>query len=150
MRIVNKAILVFLLGYLLFQQNQSYAQVSFDDLKINGNEVESDAIVFKSLQEIAIYYKNNQFEQGLELANEMFESHFHQSSIESKESILNFAIKLSFALDLRDSTLNFMDAYYKINPSFSDRTIPDITPALPVFMLKMILNDWVSEIYWIW
>ena len=138
MRIVIKAFLAFLLGHLLFQQHQSYAQVNFDDLNISHNEVESDAIVFESLQEISVYYKNNQFEQGLEMTNELFQDYFSQSSIESKESILDFAIKLSFALDLRDSTLNFMDAYYKINPSFSDRTIPDITPSLQAFITDYI------------
>ena len=110
----------------------------FDDLKIGIDKVESDEVVFNSLQEIGVYYKNNQFEKGLEIASNLFQGQFNQSAIQSKESILNFAIKLSFALDLRDSTRSFMEIYYKINPSFSDRTIPDITPALQVFINNFI------------
>jgi outer membrane receptor for ferrienterochelin and colicin len=137
-KIVNKFFLCLLLVYGLFQQQQSYAQVIFDDLKIGIDKVESDGVVFNSLQEIGVYYKNNQFEKGLEITSNLFQGHFNQSSIQSKESILNFAIKLSFALDLRDSTRSFMELYYKINPSFSDRTIPDITPPLQVFINNYI------------
>ncbi len=137
-KIVNKFFLCLLLVFGLFQQQQSSAQVIFDDLKIGIDKVESDEVVFNSLQEIGVYYKNNQFEKGLEIASNLFQGHFNQSSIQSKESILNFAIKLSFALDLRDSTISFMEIYYKINPSFSDRTIPDITPALQVFINNFI------------
>ena len=137
-KIVNKFSLCFLLVFGLFQQQQSFAQVIFDDLKIGIDKVESDEVVFNSLQEIGVYYKNNQFEKGLEIASNLFQGQFNQSSIQSKESILNFAIKLSFALDLRDSTRSFMEIYYKINPSFSDRTIPDITPALQVFINNFI------------
>ena len=39
---------------------------------------------------------------------------------------------------MRDSTRSFMEIYYKINPSFSDRTIPDITPALHAFINNFI------------
>ena len=137
-KIVNKFFLCLLLVFGLFRQQQSSAQVIFDDLKIGIDKVESDEVVFNSMQEIGVYYKNNQFEKGLEIASNLFQGHFNQSSIQSKESILNFAIKLSFALDLRDSTISFMEIYYKINPSFSDRTIPDITPALQVFINNFI------------
>ena len=137
-KIANKFFPCLLLVFGLFQQQQSYAQVIFDDLKISIDKVESDGVVFNSLQEIGVYYKNNQFEKGLEITSNLFQDHFNQSSIQSKESILNFAIKLSFALDLRDSTSSFMEIYYKINPSFSDRTIPDITPALQVFINNFI------------
>ncbi len=137
-KIANKFFPYLLLVFGLFQQQQSYAQVIFDDLKISIDKVESDGVVFNSLQEIGVYYKNNQFEKGLEITSNLFQDHFNQSSIQSKESILNFAIKLSFALDLRDSTSSFMEIYYKINPSFSDRTIPDITPALQVFINNFI------------
>ena len=137
-KIVNKISLCLLLAFGLFQQQQSFAQVIFDDLKIGIDKVESDEVVFNSLQEIGVYYKNNQFEKGLEIASNLFQGQFNQSSIQSKESILNFAIKLSFALDLRDSTRSFMEIYYKINPSFSDRTIPDITPALHAFINNFI------------
>ena len=137
-KIVNKISLCFLLAFGLFQQQQSFAQVIFDDLKIGIDKVESDEVVFNSLQEIGVYYKNNQFEKGLEIASNLFQGQFNQSSIQSKESILNFAIKLSFALDLRDSTRSFVEIYYKINPSFSDRTIPDITPALHAFINNFI------------
>ena len=137
-KIVNKFSLCLLLAFGLFQQQQSFAQVIFDDLKIGIDKVESDEVVFNSLQEIGVYYKNNQFEKGLEIASNLFQGQFNQSSIQSKESILNFAIKLSFALDLRDSTRSFMEIYYKINPSFSDRTIPDITPALHAFINNFI------------
>ncbi|MDA8707214.1 TonB-dependent receptor plug domain-containing protein [Cyclobacteriaceae bacterium] len=137
-KIVNKFFLCLLLVFGLFQQQQSSAQVIFDDLKIGIDKVESDEVVFNSLQEIGVYYKNNQFEKGLEIASNLFQGQFNQSAIQSKESILNFAIKLSFALDLRDSTRSFMEIYYKINPSFSDRTIPDITPALQVFINNFI------------
>lgn len=137
-KIANKFFPCLLMVFGLFQQQQSYAQVIFDDLKISIDKVESDGVVFNSLQEIGVYYKNNQFEKGLEITSNLFQDHFNQSSIQSKESILNFAIKLSFALDLRDSTSSFMEIYYKINPSFSDRTIPDITPALQVFINNFI------------
>ena len=137
-KIANKFFSCLLLVFGLFQQQQSYAQVIFDDLKISIDKVGSDGVVFNSLQEIGVYYKNNQFEKGLEITSNLFQDHFNQSSIQSKESILNFAIKLSFALDLRDSMSSFMEIYYKINPSFSDRTIPDITPALQVFINNFI------------
>lgn len=147
MRIVSKAFLAFLFCFLLFQKNRSCAQVNFDNLKISKDEVQSDAIVFNSLQEIALYYKNNQFEEGLEMVDKIFLNYFDQCSIQLKESILNFAIKLSFALDLRDSTLNFMDTYYKINSSFSDRTIPDITPSLQAFIINYVKSKNQISVY---
>ena len=85
--------------------------------------------------------------RGLEMINEIFSDYFDQASTASKESILNFAIKLSFALDLRDSTLNFMDVYYKINPSFSNRSIPDITPSLQAFINKYVRGKNQFSVY---
>jgi len=84
-KIVNKISLCFLLAFGLFQQQQSFAQVIFDDLKIGIDKVESDEVVFNSLQEIGVYYKNNQFEKGLEIASNLFQGQFNKSSIQSKE-----------------------------------------------------------------
>ena len=66
-----------------------------------------------------------------------FFGYFDQASTASKESILNFAIKLSFALDLRDSTLNFMDDY-KINPSF---LIDPFLISLPLYRPLSIMSE---------
>ena len=137
-KIINQFFLCLLLVFGIIHPRQGYAQVIFDDLKIDIDKNESDKVIFNGLQEIGAYYKNNQFEQGLEVINGIFEDYFDQASAASKESILNFAIKLSFALDMRDSTLNFMDVYYKINPSFSNRSIPDITPSLKAFINKYV------------
>ena len=118
-KIINQFFLCLLIVFGMIHPQQGYAQVIFDDLKIGIDKNESEKVIFNGLQEIGVYYENNQFEQGLEMIYEIFSDYFDQASTASKESILNFAIKLSFALDLRDSTLNFMDVYYKINPSFS-------------------------------
>ena len=82
-KIVNKFFLCLLLVFGLFQQQQSSAQVIFDDLKIGIDKVESDEVVFNSLQEIGVYYKNNQFEKGLEIASNLFQGQFNQSAIQS-------------------------------------------------------------------
>ena len=39
-----------------------------------------------------------------------------------------------------------MEIYYKINPSFSDRTIPNITPALQVFINNFIMENKLNRI----
>ena len=40
-----------------------------------------------------------------------------------------------------------MDVYYKINPSFSNRSIPDITPSLQAFINKYVRGKNQFSVY---
>ena len=76
-KIISQSFLCLLIAHSLIHQQQGYAQVIFDDFKIEIDEKESDEAVFKALQEIRLYYKNNQFEKGLKIVNNIFEEYFN-------------------------------------------------------------------------
>ena len=102
MKTLKIPLLFFILFSLLLNDQAIYAQANFEDYKISKDRIDIDSLVLDKVQEIGVYYSSNQFELGFSMTNDLYFNEYNESSLKIKEIILSYAIKLSFALDLRD------------------------------------------------
>ena len=147
MKTLKIPLLFFILFSLLLNDQAIYAQANFEDYKISKDRIDIDSLVLDKVQEIGVYYSSNQFELGFSMTNDLYFNEYNESSLKIKEIILSYAIKLSFALDLRDSTTFYMENYYKLTPSFSEMTIQNIIPPLKEYIYNFLKSKNQVSVY---
>jgi outer membrane receptor protein involved in Fe transport len=125
----RSTIFLSVLIFLLVTTGQSYAQT---EREIKKNKI--DSLVNDRIQIVGSLYELNKFTQGFEQLNEVYEKYFARSNAYIKPVILELGIKLSFALDLREETRKFLDAYYDYSPTFSSNDLNFINPQLRAFI----------------
>ncbi len=122
-------VFIFILAVLLITAGQASAQA-----EKNEKNIKIDSLLNDQLQMVGSLYELNKFSQGFDQISEIYDKYFTRSSGFLKPIILELGIKLSFALDLRDDTRKFLNAYYDYSPTFSANDLNFINPQLRAFI----------------
>ncbi|MEQ9289290.1 MAG: TonB-dependent receptor plug domain-containing protein [Cyclobacteriaceae bacterium] len=92
-------------------------------------------------------FHDNKFEEGLENVQYIHQNYFDTLNQKNQAQILELGIKLSFALDLRKLTMEYLGYYYEFSPSFTAQDLSQITPQLEYFVEEYIASKNEQSIY---
>ena len=110
-------------------------------------KVAVDSLLTERIQMAGSYYELNKFQQGLDQIQEMYDKYYAVSSGYMKPMLLELGIKLSFALDLRDETRKYLNAYYEYSPTFSANDLNFINPQLRAFINEFLETKNTTAIF---
>ena len=108
---------------------------------------ELDSAIVSDLGRFGNFYKTNKFYLGYELIEKIFNENYKSVNARHKPVILEFGIKLSFALDYRESTLKYLSAYFDYSTNFSAKDLSEITPQLKGFIDKFLINKNMKSVF---
>lgn len=106
--------------------------------QIKKSGIVVDSLLSERIQTAGSYFELNKFQQGFELIEELYKKYYPFAGNYMKPVLLELGIKLSFALDFREETLKYLNAYYDYSPTFSPNDLNFINPQLRAFIIEFL------------